>query len=71
MEPETKEFLLICCGVILLITGVMFIVSLPFALLGWLLLSFVNVFGAGILTSYFNCAITGIVTGIITGAIAK
>lgn len=71
MKPETKEFLLICCGVILLMVVLVFIASLPFALLGWILLSFINVFGASVLTSYFNCAITGVVTGLIIGAIAK
>jgi len=71
MSNETKEWILIVFAVIVLVVAAFFLATLPFALLGWILLSFGNMFGLGILTTYFNCAITGVVTALVAGLFTK
>jgi len=58
---------LICAGVILAI----FLASLPFAFLGWLIMAFSNIFGAGIAITYSSSAIVGLVSALFIALFAK
>lgn len=71
MNRDTAEVLGIVVAIILIFVTLVFLATTPFALLGWIVLSFVNIFGAGLLTSYFNCATTGLFIGIIAGLTVK
>jgi hypothetical protein len=71
---DLAEILFLCCLGLILIAIILLIVSLPFALLGWILLAFVNLFHVTAAITYFNCVIAGagslVVVGLL-GAIAK
>jgi cytochrome b subunit of formate dehydrogenase len=68
---ETLNWLSILVTVFLLIAAGVLLATTPFALIGWILLSFANIIGAGLVTSYLNCFVTGAAVGIIAGLLAK
>ena len=73
MKGFLEGLFLVGLGIIF-IALVVLIISLPFALLGWILLSFVGLFVATAATTYFNCVIAGlgsIVVVSLLGAIVK
>ena len=45
--------------------------SLPFALFGWILLAFINIFGAGIVYGYWTCVVAGLGLGILSGFLRR
>ena len=53
----------------LLVAGGVFLISLPFAFFGWILLAFINIFGAGIIYGYWTCVIAGLGMSVISGFI--
>ena len=57
---DLLEILFLCLLGLMLIGVVLFVISLPFAVLGWILLAFVGLFVATAATTYFNCVIAGL-----------
>jgi len=52
-------------------TMAILIASLPFAFLGWLIMAFSNIFGAGILITYGSSVIVGLVSTLVIGMLSR
>ena len=62
-------YIVIAIGVCLGIAGILLIFSIPLAIIGWIVLAFINIFGTVEIT-YFHTVITGLVV-VIIGSIFK
>lgn len=58
----------------IIVIGVMGLVgvlllTLPFAFFGWILLLFINIFGAGIVYGYWTCVVAGLGMSLLSGVL--
>ena len=61
---EWAQWLLVVCGACLLMAVVAFIVSLPFAFIGWIVLSVIGIF-VDFMATYTEYVATGIIISLI------
>ena len=61
---EWVQWLLVVCGACLLMAVVAFIVSLPFAFVGWILLAFIGIF-VDFTVTYTEYVVTGIIIALL------
>ncbi len=70
----SKEFAnsaVFICLIVLLVATILIcaigLISLPFAFLGWAMITFASIFSAGLTTSYMTCVATGFIMVLIMG----
>ena len=71
MGNDIAEFIGATVLIVIGVAVVAFVISLPFAFIGFIVLAAANVFSAGVVITYFSSCVVGFVASIIIGILSN